>query len=164
MKRKRLNSMPMEDELSWVFLSPLQHDVKQIFYFYRMDKWYVDKILANIVSKEISNKNNFQILSKIQNKTKIVNSILGILNLISAFQVYIDYSSNECVSVPVFIGRTESSLERHWEIKLSQFPCTFSNIPPAGNFLNNFRNIHQDSVFRMYSVVFRGLYRTCPVV
>ena len=86
MKRKRLNSMPMEDELGWVFLSPLQHDVKQIFYFYRMDKWYVDKILANIVSKEISNKNNFQILSKIQNKTKIVNSILGIFNFILHFK------------------------------------------------------------------------------
>ena len=58
--------MPMEDELSWVFLSPLQHDVKQIFYFYRMDKWYVDKILANIVSKEISNKNK-QLSNSIKN-------------------------------------------------------------------------------------------------
>ena len=38
MKRNRLNSMPMEDELGWVFLSLLQHDVKQIFCFYRMDK------------------------------------------------------------------------------------------------------------------------------
>ena len=80
------------------------------------------------------------------------------------FLVYIDYSSNECVFVPVFIGRTESSLERHWEIKLSQFPCTFPNIPPAGNWPNNFGNNTQDFVFRMYSVVFRGIFRTCPVV
>ena len=68
MKRKRLNSMPMEDELSWVFLSPLQHDVKQIFYFYRMDKWYVDKILVNIVSKEISKKSTFKFYQKSKKK------------------------------------------------------------------------------------------------
>ena len=152
MKRNRLNSMPMEDELGWVFLSLLQHDVKQIFCFYRMDKWYVDKIPVNIVSKCIT----FWILPKI---AKLVFQ-----PKMPVFPVYIDFSSNECVFVPVFIGRTESSLERHWEIKLSQFPCTFPNIPPAGNWPNNFGNNTQDFVFRMYSVVFRGIFRTCPVV
>ena len=51
MKRKRLNSMPMEGELGLAFLSRLQRAVKPIFCFYRMDKRFADKIPGNIVRR-----------------------------------------------------------------------------------------------------------------
>ena len=71
--------------------------------------------------------------------------------------VYLDFSLNECVAVPVFIGRSDSiatTEERRWEIKLTQFPCTFTNLPPQGKIhfkVNKVKNL----ISRLHSMVFR---------
>ena len=49
--------------------------------------------------------------------------------------VYVDLERDNCIDFSVFVGRSgqaDSTVERKWSIKFSQYSCNFNNLAPVG--------------------------------